>query len=122
MGLSDYIETFGYCMQQLLLQIRCVFERDRLFAEVDKLQKDFDEILMRLCHKKAHIDISMVTADTKHITYFEEMILLKEFEKRETTFTSRYKTKKKEKEAMAGKVGDTCQHLDTRLGHARQRI
>ena len=59
---------------------------------------------MRLCHKKAHLDISMVTADTKHITYFEEMILLKEFEKRETTFTSRYKTKKKEKEAMAGKV------------------
>lgn len=59
---------------------------------------------MRLCHEKAHLDITMVTADIQHITLFEEMTLLKEFEKRETTFTSRYKTKKKEKEAVAKKV------------------
>lgn len=68
------------------------------------MQREFDEVLMRLGHEKAHLDISMVMADIKHITQFEEMNLLKEFEKRETTFTSRYRTKKKERGAMAGKV------------------
>ena len=68
------------------------------------MKQDFDKTLMRLFHEKAHMDISMVTADIQHITQFEEMTLLKEFEKRETTFTSRFETKKKEKEAMAVKV------------------
>lgn len=68
------------------------------------MQKEFDEVLMRLCHDKVHLDVSMVTADIKHITHFEEISLLKDFEKRETTFTSRYKTKKKERVAMTAKV------------------
>ena len=50
------------------------------------------------------MDITVVAADIKHITQFEEMELLREFDKRESTFTSRYRTKKKEKEAMAVKV------------------
>ena len=61
---------------------------------------------MRLAHKKSHLDISMVTADIKHITQFEELVLLKEFEKRETTFTSRYQTKRDERTAMTQKVLD----------------
>lgn len=68
------------------------------------MQKDFDEMVMRLCHEKSHLDISMVTADIKHITQYEEMVLLKEYEKGETNFTSRYETKKKEKQAMSEKV------------------
>lgn len=68
------------------------------------MQKEFDEVLLRLAHEKSHLDIAMVSADIKHITQFEEMILLKEFEKSETTYTSRYRTKKKEREAMAVKV------------------
>jgi ribosomal protein L5 len=68
------------------------------------MQKEFDECLMRLSHEKAHLDISMVVADIKHITQFEELMLLKEFEKRETTFTSRYQTKRNERKAMILKV------------------
>ena len=68
------------------------------------MQKQFDECLMRLAHEKSHLDISMVTADIKHITQFEELVLLKEFEKRETTFTSRYQTKRDERTAMTKKV------------------
>lgn len=86
------------------MQIRGVYERDNLLSEIKRMQQDFDKVLMRLFHEKAHMDISMVTADIKHITQFEEMTLLKEFEKRETTFTSRFETKKKEKGAMAVKV------------------
>ena len=38
------------------------------------------------------------------ITLFEELALLREFEKRETNFTSKYRSKKKEKGEMEGKV------------------
>ena len=40
----------------------------------------------------------------RHITQFEELQLLKEFEKRETVFTSRYRTKKREKQDMEAKI------------------
>lgn len=77
------------------------------------MKHDFDKMLMRLFHEKAHMDISMVTADIKHITQYEEMTLLKEFEKRETTFTSRFETKKEEKGAMAIKVRYIVSQLDS---------
>ncbi len=66
--------------------------------------KEFDEVLLRLLHEKVYLDIVVVTADLRLITQFEEMTLLKEFEKRETTFTSRYRTKKQERQGMDVKV------------------
>ena len=86
------------------IQIRCIFQRDHFLKEIETLQKDFDMMLLLLYHEKVHLDITIMTAEVKHITYFEEMSLLKEFEKSETVFTSRYKTKKHERHAMATKV------------------
>ena len=73
-------------------------------AEIDKLKRDFDEALYRLRHTKVYLDIDMVAADLKHITQFEELQLLKEFEKKETSFTSRYKNRKQDKQDMESKV------------------
>ena len=42
-----------------------------------------------------------------HITLFEELELLKEFEKRETTFITRYQNKKTERKELDRKVNDT---------------
>ena len=42
-----------------------------------------------------------------HITLFEELELLKEFEKRETTFISRYQNKKTERKELDRKVNGT---------------
>ena len=71
---------------------------------MEQLKKNFDETLLRLRHEKAELDITMVTADLKHITQFEELQLLKEFEKKETIFTTRYRTKKHERQDMEGQV------------------
>ncbi len=84
--------------------MRSVYKRDCLLAEVEAIKTEFDEALLRLRHEKAELGITMVTADLKHITQFEELQLLKEFEKKETTFTSRYRTKKRERQEMEGKV------------------
>ena len=40
----------------------------------------------------------------RHISLFEELELLKEFEKRESTYTNRYTSKKQEKREMEAKV------------------
>ena len=40
----------------------------------------------------------------RHLTLFEEMELLKEFEKRESNFTGKYRAKKQEKSEMETKV------------------
>ena len=40
----------------------------------------------------------------RHLTQFEELELLKEFEKRETNFTTKYRTKKKERGDLEVKV------------------
>ena len=40
----------------------------------------------------------------RHVTLFEELVLLKEFEKRENTFANRVKTKENEKQDMLDKV------------------
>ena len=43
----------------------------------------------------------------RHLTQFEELELLKEFEKRETNFTSKYRAKKKERADIELKVVTT---------------
>lgn len=40
----------------------------------------------------------------RHLTQFEELELLKEFEKRESTFTGKYRAKKQEKSDLEVKV------------------
>ena len=85
-------------------QIRNEYEQGCLLAEIEQLKCEFDEALSRLRHDKVYLDIDMVMADLKHITQFEELQLLKEFEKKETIFTSRYKNRKQEKQDLESKV------------------
>ena len=40
----------------------------------------------------------------RHLTLFEELELLKEFEKRESNFTGKYRSKKQERAQMESKV------------------
>lgn len=51
--------------------------------------------------------LSQVIICYSHITLFEELELLKEFEKRETTFITRYQNKKTERKEMDRKVNVT---------------
>ena len=86
------------------MQIHYSYEQDSYLSQIHQLMTEFDDVLLRLLHEKVYLDIVVVTADLRLITQFEEMTLLKEFEKRETTFTSRYRTKKQERQTMDVKV------------------
>lgn len=60
----------------------------------------------------------------RHITQFEELQLLKEFEKREMGLTSRYSSKKKEKQEMEEKIDEaehTLEEKDAQLAKLQEQ-
>lgn len=60
----------------------------------------FDAELRLLRHQKLKLDIQMKTADLRHITWFEELLLLKNFEKHEDTLQERVNSLISEEEEM----------------------
>lgn len=52
----------------------------------------FDAELRVLRHEKQELDVYMKMADLRHVTLFEELLLLKEFEKREDILQERLTT------------------------------
>lgn len=62
-------------------------------------------------HTSLSLPLSLTAVGCSHITQYQELTLLREFEKKEKTFTSRYQTKRKESRDMETKVGvlSACQ-------------
>lgn len=54
-------------------------------CQIKDLIKNFDAELRLLRHHKLKADINVKMADLRHVTLFEELLLLKEFEKRENS-------------------------------------
>lgn len=53
-----------------------------------------------LRHEKQELDVYMKLADLRHVTLFEELLLLKEFEKREDILQERLTTYIQEEEEI----------------------
>lgn len=60
----------------------------------------FDAELCVLRHEKQELDVYMKLADLRHVTLFEELLLLKEFEKREDILQERLTTYLQEEEEI----------------------
>eukprot|EP00731_Ephydatia_muelleri_P035796 Em0162g2a len=105
-------------------RIRLQYRRDCLLKEAEEMVSRFDEAVMRLRHERALLATSIVSADLRHITQFEELQLLKEFEKREMGLTSRYSSKKKEKQEMEEKIDEaehTLEEKDAQLATLQEQ-
>ena len=85
-------------------EIQLVYEQDKLFERIDNLVKTFDAQLRILNHDKFQLDITLKNADLRHVTLFEELVLLREFEKREDTLAEKVEGKQQEKMDMQTKV------------------
>lgn len=60
----------------------------------------FDGELRLLRHQKLKLDIQMKTSDLRHITWFEELLLLKNFEKHENILQERVNSFATEEDEM----------------------
>lgn len=88
--------------------IRLTFRRDQLLNAINDKLIIFDAELRLLRHEKIQLDVDIKNADLREIILFEELILLKDFEKREGQLASKVAQKMQEKEEMEDKL-DECQ-------------
>ncbi|KAM3837851.1 cilia- and flagella-associated protein 44 [Vipera latastei] len=87
-------------------EIRNVHLQETLIKRIDELMITFDAELRLLRHQKMKLDILMKTADLRHITWFEELLLLKNFEKHEDILQERVNSLVSEEEEMQNKLND----------------
>ncbi|XP_022090775.1 cilia- and flagella-associated protein 44-like isoform X2 [Acanthaster planci] len=102
--------------QQLLAMeaIRLHHRQGELIGQVQELVVSFDAELRMLRHEKLSLDTELKHADLRRVTLFEELQLLKEFEKRENVLAAKVETKIKEKSDSQVKVAECQQKLDAK--------
>merc|ERR1712151_151351 len=97
-------------MEEEIIRLSC--KRDMLLQEIYDKKMMFDAELRILRHDKAHFDVKLKNADLREITLFEELILLKEFEKRENALAGKVSAKYQEKDDMEDKVEECRNSLE----------
>ncbi|XP_065931883.1 cilia- and flagella-associated protein 44 isoform X1 [Magallana gigas] len=86
------------------MEIKLIYDQDRLLKRIEELLLNFDAELRLLRHDKFKLDIVMKNADLRQVTLFEEFVLLKEYEKREDVMEAKVTGKQQEKLEMQAKI------------------
>lgn len=84
------------------------YEQDKILKDIDCLLRNFDAKLRTIRHEKFELDVTIKNADLRLLTLFEELQLLKEFEKQENLLADKVEMKNTEKIDMQTKISD-CQ-------------
>ncbi|RNA43265.1 cilia- and flagella-associated 44-like [Brachionus plicatilis] len=107
-------ETMSSLMKQSAQakEIRLHYEQKQLIKSIEEKIQLFDAELKVLRHDKARISIYMKKADLRHVTIFEEFLLLKDFEKTENELEQKLSMKKDEHIEMQSKLAETQSKLD----------
>ncbi|XP_075710812.1 cilia- and flagella-associated protein 44 isoform X1 [Rhinoderma darwinii] len=95
-------------------EIQNLYMQENLIKQMNKLASDFDAELRLLRHKKLQLDVQMKMADLRHITLFEELLLLKEFEKREDILQEKVSDRITELDEMNRRSEDFMQLLEAK--------
>ncbi|XP_073677561.1 cilia- and flagella-associated protein 44 [Garra rufa] len=93
-------------------EIRNLCQQDQLLKQMEEAVWRFDADLRVLRHEKHELDVYMKLADLRHVTLFEELLLLKEFEKREDILQERLTTYIQEEEENRAKMHDCKKQME----------
>ncbi|XP_052253766.1 cilia- and flagella-associated protein 44-like isoform X2 [Dreissena polymorpha] len=94
--------------------IRLTYEQERLLSRIKEIKDNFDAELRLLRHDKFKLDIIMKNADLRQVTLFEELVLLKEYEKREDVLAEKVTNKQQEKLDMQAKIVEVTSKLEVK--------
>ncbi|KAK7499820.1 hypothetical protein BaRGS_00008911 [Batillaria attramentaria] len=97
---------------QLVEQIQLEYEQSRLLSRIEDLVQTFDAELRLLRHQKFKVDTVMKNADLRQVTLFEELVLLKEYEKSEDVLAEKVSAKQQEKLDMQNKILEVQARLE----------
>ncbi|XP_026513175.1 cilia- and flagella-associated protein 44 [Terrapene carolina triunguis] len=93
-------------------KIRNIYLQETLIKRINELVVTFDAELHLLRHQKLKLDTQMKCADLRHITWFEELLLLKNFEKHEDTLQERVNNLSNEVEEMQWKLDNYLSQME----------
>ncbi|NWX82866.1 CFA44 protein, partial [Nothoprocta ornata] len=95
-------------------KIRNLYLQESLIKRIHALVINFDAELRFLRHMKLKLDVQMKCADLCHVTWFEELLLLKNFEKHEDLLQGRVNTLLGEQKAMQQKLNSYHAQMEDR--------
>ncbi|XP_038610696.1 cilia- and flagella-associated protein 44 isoform X2 [Tachyglossus aculeatus] len=95
-------------------EIRNLHLQEHLSGKIRELTVTFDAELRLLRHQKLKLDTQMKLADLNHVTLFQELLLLKNFEKQENTLQERVNSLGREEQDMKWKLEDFLSDIEDR--------
>ncbi|KAG8509536.1 Cilia- and flagella-associated protein 44 [Galemys pyrenaicus] len=93
-------------------EVKHVYMQQYLTSRVRELIVTFDAELRLLRHQKLKLDTQMKLSDLHHLTLFQEMLLLKNFEKQENILQERVNSLDKEEQDMQWKINETLKEME----------
>ncbi|KAG7487289.1 hypothetical protein MATL_G00021590 [Megalops atlanticus] len=95
-------------------EIRLCHQQEELLSQMREAVWRFDAELQILRHEKLCLDMQMKMADLRHVTLFQELLLLKDFEKRENTLQERLQARVQEENDTRLKWEDCKKQLEVK--------
>ncbi|XP_031468919.1 cilia- and flagella-associated protein 44 isoform X1 [Phasianus colchicus] len=93
-------------------KIKNLYLQKTLINKINALVTNFDAELRFLRHKKLQLDVQMKYADLSYITWFEELLILKNAEKNESILQGHVNTLQSEQEAMQSKLNSCLAQME----------
>ncbi|XP_039698932.1 cilia- and flagella-associated protein 44 isoform X3 [Pteropus medius] len=93
-------------------EIKNIYMQQYLTNRIKELTITFDAELHLLRHQKLKLDTQMKLSDLHHVTLFQEILLLKNFEKQENILQERVNSLDKEEQDMQWKINETLKEME----------
>jgi cilia- and flagella-associated protein 44 len=89
-------------------------EHSTLVEKINQTVSAFDEAVYDLRREKIKLDSDLKTAELRMLTFFEELSLLKEFQKKDTSLAARMEKTKKEKTDIMTEIQRCRESMNTK--------
>lgn len=93
-------------------EIKHMYMQQYLTNRIKELIVTFDAELRLLRHQKLKLDTQMKLSDLHHVTLFQEILLLKNFEKQENILQERVNSLDKEEQDLQWKINETLKEME----------
>ncbi|XP_013370508.1 PREDICTED: cilia- and flagella-associated protein 44 [Chinchilla lanigera] len=93
-------------------EVKHLYMQQYLINRIKELMVTFDAELRLLRHQKLKLDTQMKLSDLHHVTLFQEILLLKNFEKQENILQERVNSLDKEEQDMQWKINETLKEME----------
>ncbi|XP_033502384.2 cilia- and flagella-associated protein 44 isoform X1 [Epinephelus lanceolatus] len=97
-------------------EIRLLYEQNSLLEQIESSVLQFDAELLLLRHQKLRLDWQLKMADLHQLTLYQELLLLKEFERQEDSLQEKLNGCIKEENSITSKLEEYNEQLELKQG------